>query len=159
MILVSIKNKGNGVRFFGVKIIRIGKGEIEIMLVKASSGSSGGGGTSFDFSNAECVSASGIGGYSRTFANIPKTKNVVYGMFNSSVGGLGQLTAGHFYNLLNSPQNAVVKIDGSGNCSFLNRTASSISTVSLNGTSLTIGASDANINPSHYFGLFEMQEL
>ena len=38
---MSIKNKGNGVRFFGVKIIRNGKGEIEIMLVRASSGSGG----------------------------------------------------------------------------------------------------------------------
>ena len=117
-----------------------------------------GGSSTFDYSNATCVSGekSGHGSYSRTFT-VSKTSNVIYAMFNNFTAG--NFTDGTDYNLLNNAQNAVVKIDGSGNCSFLNRAASAISTVSLSGTTLTIGASDANMNPTHYFGIFEFAEL
>ena len=120
-------------------------------------GSIGGGGT-FDFSNATCVSGekSGHGTYGRTF-NVAKTSNVIYAMFTNTTAG--NFTDGTDYDLLNNGLICVVKIDNSGSVSFVNRIASSINNCSLSGSTLSISASDGNINGNHYFGIFEFAEL
>ena len=123
------------------------------MRVEASSGS--GGGNVIDFTNAVCDCAEvSKGSYWRTFT-LSKTSNVKYMMMNSYSSGF---ITGNTYDLANCSVWATVNIDSSGIPTFLNKAGPSITTLTLSGNTLTIGATDGTINNYHKFGVFIFEE-
>ena len=107
------------------------------MLVRASSGSGGGGGSVEDITNAKCLGSTNAGPC--VYTDIPATTNAVYILLYANY------VKGNTYNLTNpTGQNAMyeqtlVIVDGSGNCKCTpNISGYGVATASISGTTLTV---------------------